>query len=338
MVVHDDYRIMLWFFQAVGDNQAKSRLKIITSYLLLGVGLLHGSILFAQQLPQYSQWSAHQLVFNPAHAGIKPCMEFHTLYRMQWVGFDGNPRSGFIALSAPIPNRRKKLLSGRYGWGLKLESDRIGHFNSNRLNLAFAAHFNFSTEERLSLGMYAGVVQLGFDPSDVVTVQPDPTVNQELSLVNPDASFGAWWNGRNYYLGLSLQQLIGSRWDDLGVASQFRFHGILNGGYRQRINDALTLLPGAIIRLPPKGKISMDLQAMLDVNNRFNFGLGYRTGDAVIFHLGAKITPKFNVQYSFDATTSPLKNFSSNTHELSIVFNNCPVFTTEGSAFKCPLF
>jgi type IX secretion system PorP/SprF family membrane protein len=290
----------------------------------------------AQQLPQYSQWSSHQMALNPAHSGIKSCMEFHTLYRAQWVGFDGNPRSGFLTISAPIPSPRKKLLSSRHGWGVKMEMDRIGHFSAHRMNLAYAGHFNFTKDLRLSMGMYFGVVQLGFNPSDAVMLEPDPTVNRELSLIAPDASFGAWWNGKNYYIGAVLQQLIRNDWDDLGLDARFRTHATINAGFLQPLSEYVTLLPGLIVRIPPGGRVSFDAQAMLDYKNKLTLGLGYRNADALILQVGIKWNPKFSIHYSFDATTSQLRNFSNNTHEFSIVFNNC--FAESKNNLKCALF
>ena len=103
---------------------------------------------FGQQIPQYTQWSAHQFALNPAHAGIKPCIDIHSLYRMQWVGFDGAPKSGFFTASFPLHSKRKQYLSARHGTGIRFESDRIGQFNVNRFNFAYAGHFNFSKENR----------------------------------------------------------------------------------------------------------------------------------------------------------------------------------------------
>lgn len=314
-------------------KQAHIPIPIIVFLVLLFFGASH---FCAQQLPQYSQWSTHQMALNPAHSGIKPCMEFHTLYRAQWVGFSGNPRSGFLTVSAPIPNRRKKLLSSRHGWGVKLETDRLGHFSSHRMNFAYAGHFNFTKDVRLSLGLYFGVIQLGFDPTDAVMLEPDPSVNRELSLVAPDASFGAWWNGKNYYLGAVLQQLIRNDWDDLGIDSRFRTHATFNAGFLQPLSEFVTMLPGLIVRIPPGGRVSFDVQAMFDYRNKINLGLGYRNSDAVILQVGFKVNPRFSVHYSFDATTSELRNFSSNTHEFSIVFNNC--FSESKNNLKCALF
>lgn len=291
---------------------------------------------FSQQTPQYSQWASHQFALNPAHAGIKSCIDIHSLYRIQWVGFEGAPKSGFLTIAVPIKTKPKQFFSPRHGMGLRFETDQIGQFNTNRINLAYAAHFNFTRETRLSLGLYAGIIQMGYDPSKTVTIQSDPTVTQEASFIAPDASFGAWWNGENYYFGLVFQNLIRYKWVDLGADSRYRFHTSINAGYRLKLNDNISMFPATLIKIPPRGPIAIDLLANVDFSNKFSFGLGYRNTDAMLFFAGFKINQRFSVQYSFDLTLSPLRSVSSNTHELSISFSACKPENTNTS--RCPLF
>jgi type IX secretion system PorP/SprF family membrane protein len=306
-------------------------------YGIVGLILLgHSEVVLGQQIAQYSQWSSHQFSLNPAHAGIKSCVDVHTLFRTQWVGFDGAPRTGMFTLSAPLSTKRKRYLSARQGVGLRFESDRIGQFNTNRLNAAYSAHFNFTRDTRLSLGLYGGVIQLGYDPSSSSTINPDPTVLKESSFVVPDATFGAWWNGQNYYAGLVLDHLIASRWKDIGTASKFYFHALLNAGYRVQVNDKFTLIPAVMIKIPSRGPVALDLQLMADLNNQFNFGLGFRNQDCLIFFAGFKINQRLSIQYSFDATLSALRKASSNSHEISLSFNTCRKERSSTSA--CPLF
>ena len=47
----------------------------------------------AQQSEQYSQYTFNNFGYNPAFAGTIKCIDFRAGYRMQWVGFDGAPRS-----------------------------------------------------------------------------------------------------------------------------------------------------------------------------------------------------------------------------------------------------
>ena len=99
--------------------------------------------------------------------------------------------STFLSVSIPLLSKRKKYLSARQGTGFKFETDQIGQFNSNRLNFAYAAHFNFNEHNRLSLGVYGGILQLGYNPLSFQTSEPDPYAMTEGSIVLPDASFGA---------------------------------------------------------------------------------------------------------------------------------------------------
>lgn len=296
---------------------------------------LFSSIVHTQQMPQYSQWSFHQFAMNPAHAGIKKCIDLHSVYRAQWVGLSGAPRSGFVTASIPLNSKRRKFLSARHGMGAKFEGDRIGQFGTNRFNLAYAGHFNFSEKNRLSLGVYAGVVQFGYDHSSSTTVTPDPSVMKEVNILRPDAHFGAWWNGENYYIGFMANQLIVSRWET-GYDSQFHPYFAFNGGYRFILNDNFGLVPSAMVRFPVFGPINADINLNLDFKNVFNIGVGFRTQDAVIFMAGFKINQQFSLQYSFDYTISGLNRVSNNTHEIGISFITCKPERTSTSS--CPLF
>lgn len=291
---------------------------------------------FGQQIPQYTQWSFHQFSHNPAHAGIKKCIDIHTLYRLQWVGFDGAPKSGFLTVSVPLGSKRRQFLSARQGMGFKFETDQIGQFSTNRINLAYAAHFNFNKIDRLSLGLYGGVLQMAYDPSSTVVNDNDPSVFNQANFLSPDASFGAWYNSQNYYLGLSLQNMIPSKWKDVGTDSRHRFHANLNAGYRFTLNDKIALLPAFIARIPPKGPMSVDLNLHLDYANLINFGIGYRNTDALLAFFNVRFKDQLTIGYSFDYTLSDIQIAAQNTHEISLRFTTCKLDRV--GAADCPLF
>ncbi|MBB79178.1 MAG: hypothetical protein CL844_09280 [Crocinitomicaceae bacterium] len=305
-------------------------------FSLIFLYLLCLNRLMGQQIPQYSQWYLNQFANNPAHAGIKKCVDIHTLYRLQWVGFEGAPRSGFLSVSIPLSSKRKKYLSARQGTGFKFETDQIGQFNSNRLSIAYAAHFNFNEDERLSLGLYGGVFQLGYNPIGFETSEPDPYAMTDGSIILPDASFGAWFNSEKYYLGLTLKNLIPIQWQSIGINSRNRIHGSIAGGYQAKINNYLSLNTASIMRIPPTGPLSIDLNLLLNLQDIISFGLGYRNTDAIISLLNIKIKNQFSISYSFDYTISKVQIGSSNTHELSLRYTTCNKKKT--SAVNCPLF
>lgn len=297
---------------------------------------LFSKALIGQQLPQYTQWASHQFTFNPAHAGIKNCLDIHSLYRNQWLGFDGAPKNGFITLSAPMNSLRKHALSARQGIGAKIEFDNIGPISTNRLNLAYSSHFNFTPDDRLSLGMYVGFVQFNYDVQNLKTIQPDPSISQDVSFIKPDASIGAWWNSEDYYLGLSIQNLIPSKWDNIGNSSKFQMHTNLNGGARISINKQYTIIPSFLLKIPPAGSPSIDLNALLNYNNQAGFGFGVRNTNALLFLVNIKVNGQFSVNYSFDYVLNALRPGTFNTHEISLIFSTCK--QRQIGSTKCPLF
>ncbi len=302
---------------------------------LLTIGL-SVSTCFGQQLPQYTQWSWNLFASNPAHAGIKECIDIRTLYRIQWVGFEGAPKSGFATIAIPLSSKRRQFLSARHGMGFKFETDEIGNFSTQRFNIAYAGHFNFNKTDRLSLGIYAGFVQMGYDPNGVTTTSPDPSLQDQGSVFAPDATFGAWYNTENYYIGLSLQNLVPSRWSSIGTDARYRFHSLINAGYRLKVNEQLTLLPGFQLKIPPKGPVAIDLILQSDFNNTLGFGVGYRTSDALLLFFQLKLKDQFSIGYSFDYTLSSIQLGAKNTHEVSLRFTSCKKRNVR--AGSCPLF
>lgn len=281
--------------------------------------IIVSSSLFAQQLPQYSQWFFHQNAFNPAHAGIKSYVDIHSLYRLQWIGVQGAPRTGFATFSSPLQAKRTEYLSMRHGIGAKIEFDQIGQFNTNKLNLSYAAHMNFSRDNRLSLGISAGFLQFAYDPTKTVTIYNDPKVFSEAALVLPDASLGAWWNGSNYYFGASFLNLVPVKWNGVGTDSRYRFQSYYTAGYRQKLAGGLTFLPNLMIKVPRRGILAFDVDAIFDYKNVVGFGAGYRYIDAFIAFFYFKINQQFAFHYSFDYVISPLAKTYS--HEISIAIS-----------------
>jgi len=294
------------------------------------------SFTFGQQLPQFTQWTSHQFSMNPAHAGIKNCLDIHSLYRTQWIGFEGAPKSGFLTFSAPMNSLRRHALSERHGMGIKFEYDNIGPFSSNRLNIAYASHFNFTADNRLSLGLYAGFVQFNYTGNQITTIEPDPTISNDISFIKPDATFGAWWNTENYYLGLTIQNIFRSKWDNIGNNNRFQLHTNINGGTRLTLRKYYAFIPCFLMKIPPTGQVVVDLNLLFNYRNKFGLGAGLRNTNAFLCLVNFKINSQFSVHYSFDYTTTSVNPGTKNSHELSITYNTCK--HREIGTTKCALF
>jgi type IX secretion system PorP/SprF family membrane protein len=290
----------------------------------------------SQQIAQYSQWSFNQFAINPALAGVKRCLDVRTAYRMQWAGFEGAPQSGLFTINAPISKQRKSLSSPFHGIGGKIERDVFGNFNNFAISVAYALHFPLGREKMLSFGLSGGIQQFGFDQTQATTIDPDPAVAQSASnFLFPLIGFGSWYSSENFYAGISVDQIARNKWEDIGLASRFRLHTKFQVGTKFTFDNKNTLLPGLLIRIPPAGPISFDINAMLDFQNNFMVGIGYRNVDAFIAFLRVRIQ-QVTIGYSFDYITSDIRGGNFHTHELSIHYNTCQY--GKRSTKSCPLF
>jgi type IX secretion system PorP/SprF family membrane protein len=291
----------------------------------------------AQQLPQYTQTPFHQFNQNPALAGIEPCLNVHILYRKQWWGVPQSPSGGFITLSGQLGSKKRKYMPVKHGLGLKIETDAIGPFVSNRANFAYAAHFPLTKNLLLSFGAYAGLNNISFDASKVKSYSADPTVqNSKVSYLAPDASFGVFLNNDHFFGGITAQQLIPIKYG-FGKDARMRMHFVLNGGGKISIGKQVSFLPSILAQIPPKGPMSINLYALFDFNNFITAGLGYRSQESLMFLIRVKFLGYLSLAYSFDFMLNPLRGAGViHTHEFSLVFstckkksknpNNCPVF------------
>ncbi len=289
-----------------------------------------------QQTIQLTQWSIHQLALNPAMSGIKPCPEVKMIYRNQYAGLDGAPNSGLATFSFPIDRKRMEFFQPRHGLSFKYEYDKIGPFLSNRFNLGYAMHINFTVDRRISFGVYGGLRQFSFNRDNVTTINPDPAVAVYTnSVLAPDFTIGSWWNDKKYYIGVTLQNLSGNKWQDVGTQSKYRFFPTLNAGYKLIVNEKWSLLPAGLIKFSNKAPIALDLQTMADFKNVFAIGLGYRNNEGIHAMMNIKVFKRLSISYAVDFITSKLRG-TNQTHEISFSYSGC--VDRRRTATACPLF
>ena len=59
---------------------------------------------YAQQDVLFSQFMFNKLTVNPAYAGSREVFSADAVYRYQWVGIDGAPKTFSLSMHAPLRN------------------------------------------------------------------------------------------------------------------------------------------------------------------------------------------------------------------------------------------
>ncbi len=290
----------------------------------------------AQQQTQYTQWMWNHLSYNPALAGIQNCSKSKSMSRIQWVGFEGAPVSNLITFTTPIKTKRTQMFSPRQGFGLKFESDNIGPFNSYGLSFTYAIHFNFTQETRISFGVNLGAKQMTFSNRNITTYQADQATQKSSTFYSPVASFGSWWDGKNYFIGLSFDQLSTSKWSGMGVESYYRLQFNFSSGFRYLINEKYTIVPNLLVKKTVNSPMSIDLNAFLDYKDAFKIGLGLRNNESFLGMFQVRFKDQFAFGYSVDFISSKINTVALLTHEFSLHYSTCE--SRPSDKLSCPLF
>ena len=156
----------------------------------------------AQQDPQYTQYMYNMNVVNPAYAGSKKGLSLGLLYRTQWSGIDGAPNTGTFFGHSPLGNNM--------GIGLSVISDQIGPVNETNIYADVSYTLRFGGEHRLAFGVKAGATfhDIGLSGIDLID-QGDPFF-QDISKTTPNFGAGLFYYTDQYYLSLSVPNLLAS--------------------------------------------------------------------------------------------------------------------------------
>lgn len=313
---------------------------IFRKYIKLWIvfGLLLGNLsLYAQQLPQYSQYMMNKFLINPAVAGSEGYTAFNLTAREQWIGLENSPRTyAFSAQTRVLRNnfvsrgssvRKKKSSasrSGKVGLGGYIFSDQSGLVNRTGLKITYSYHIALNRGQ-LSFGLTGTGYQFRVDKEAIRVYDPDDDLvnNFNNRMFIPDADIGVYYSDPRMYAGLSASQLFGASLK-FGQGSYENFkllrHFYLIGGYNLDINDYLIIEPSILLKTSELLNFQLDLSGKLYIYEDYWAGLSYRTGaeaGAVIIMGGLRVD-KFFFGYSFDYTLSSIMRHSFGSHEIMI--------------------
>ena len=275
----------------------------------------------AQQDSQYTQYMYNMNVINPAYAtGMQSMLDIGTLYRTQWVGAVGAPKTLNVFAHMPV-NKKIEM-------GFSLISDDIGDGakKENNFYVDFAYVLQLNDSHRLSLGLKAGAtsLQTNFNGFKFESTSPDFAF-ENINILKPNIGIGAYYFNDVYYIGLSAPNLLNSKHiEERSGISDYgseNIHVFFTGGYVFTLSDSFKLKPAFMSKFVKGAPIALDISANVLYNDKFELGAAYRVGDAISALMNVKVTPSVRVGYAYDYTISNLGQFNSGTHEIFVLFN-----------------
>jgi len=292
---------------------------LIKSFILVVFIALLNLETQAQQDPQYTQYMYNTMSVNAGYAGQRDVLSATGLYRTQWVGIDGSPKTITFGIHSPLRN-------DRIGLGLNVVSDRLGPAEETNIdaNISYTIPVDETGDLELSFGLKGGIHLLDTDWSKGQFNENDPLFNSgnNVNLLSPTLGAGLYLHSEKWYLGLSVPNILTTEhYDDFeqSIATE-RLHYFLIGGYVFNLSERTKLKPAFLVKGVSGAPIIADLSVNALFNDKFTLGLAYRWDDAVSGLLGFQINPGLYLGYAYDATTTGLNNYNSGSHEIMLRF------------------
>ncbi len=277
----------------------------------------------AQQDPQFTQYMYNMSVINPAYATAEEgILNLGGLYRTQWVGLEGAPKTGTFFAHTPINDKIEM--------GISFSNDNIGDVvNENNIFADFAYVLPIGIESKISFGVKAGVTlfDTNFDGFMLQSgnTSTDMAFNENISRAFPNLGIGAFFFTDTYYLGLSAPNMLSTKHleneNGIKATGVQNVHYFLTGGYVFDIDENVKLKPAFLARGVKGAPLALDITANVLINEKLEVGLGYRLDDAISALVNFRVTQELRVGYAYDYTTTNLGDFNSGSHEIFILFD-----------------
>lgn len=296
--------------------------RIFISLLLLVLSQL----VHAQQDAQYTQYMFNTMSVNPAYAGSRGQLSITGLYRSQWVGLDGAPKTQTLNLHSPIRN-------SRLGYGISIVNDEIGDgvVQETYLDAVLSYTIDVSEKAKLSFGIKAGgnVLNLDFNALrnfDAEVVNGDNIENK----FSPNFGLGLYYHSNTFYLGLSTPNILETEHYDnsnqdansVNFLSTERINFYLITGYVFDLGNTLKFKPALLTKAVGGAPLQVDFSANFLVNDRFSFGAAYRWDAALSGMVGFQLSDQIMLGLAYDRETTELgtRQFNDGSYEFFIRF------------------
>lgn len=262
---------------------------------------------YSQQDAQYSQYMYNTVSVNPGYAGSRGHLSIAALYRAQWVGLDGAPKTQTFNFHTPLGYNG-------VGAGISVVNDQIGPTSETYLDLDFSYTVLTGKEGRLSFGLKASAHLLDIRFSELnqdLTNPggPDPTLQQDIdNRFSPNIGAGVYYHTTKFYAGLSVPRFLQtSHFDESSLSTareQMNFYLIT--GYVFDLSAFWRFKPTLLVKAVQGAPLQADFSANFMYNDKFVMGAAYRWDAAVSGLVGFQVSPELMIGMAYDREITEL--------------------------------
>jgi len=319
-----------WFLLKKIENKNNMKKIITLCFVMFSLLMLKDS--YAQQDAMYTQYMFQPMVYNPAYAGSRGAFSGTAIYRNQWTGIDGAPKTFSIAGHSPMGQSNSAV-------GIMIENDAIGVQKKLKAFVSYAYHIPFN-RGKLSLGIQGGILNLNDNlgslsatPGDLID-PTDPVYANSVSGTAPNFGAGVYYYSDHFFLGVGVPHILNTTIDgngsELNLYTEAR-HYYATAGLILPLGNSLKFRPTALVKYVEASEvqapIQVDLTAHFLINDALWLGAAARTGsggdllETIDFLLEYQFNQRLRVGYSYDLPMNHLTKQSGGSHEMMLGYD-----------------
>uniref|UniRef100_UPI00076617D4 PorP/SprF family type IX secretion system membrane protein n=1 Tax=Myroides odoratus TaxID=256 RepID=UPI00076617D4 len=259
---------------------------------------------------------------NPAYAGSVDHLQFFGLYRTQWVGLEGAPKTAYLSGTTP-------LTDNGLGMGFHFKNDHLGVMDENSLSIDLAYTVDLNYQYKLAFGLKGtgSLLDVNYDKLHIYDGS-DPVAEDNIkNKFSGNVGAGVYLYSDKAYAGLSVPMILSSNVyndNDYRVMKE-KTHFYLMGGYVFELNPEIQFKPAALVKVMTGAPLQVDVTANFLFYEKFTLGAAYRWDASVSGLAGFQVSDGLFIGYTYDADTSKLAKYHSGSHEIFMkfeLFNN----------------
>lgn len=280
--------------------------------ILYFVILISSYVSYSQQDAQYTQYMYNTINVNPAYAGSRGVLSVFGLYRTQWVGLDGAPKTAAFSVNSPIEN-------SNLGVGLSFVNDQIGPTSENVISLDVSYSIPTSETYKLSFGVKGTANLFNLDRAMLNPETDGDLLLQDLKNdFSPNVGAGVYFHSDKFYLGASVPGILETKRyaDNERAIYKERMNMYFIGGYVFDLSPTLKFKPAFLTKMVQGAPLQVDVSGNFMFNDKFVLGAAWRWDAAMSAMAGFQINNGLYLGYGYDLETTKLRKYNSGSHEV----------------------
>jgi type IX secretion system PorP/SprF family membrane protein len=268
----------------------------------------------AQNSFAYSQYMNNLLPLNQAYSLLDKNASVTGLYRSQWTGIDGAPKTFMFNAAIPLENMNGAT-------GVTVLNDQFAIERVTEANAFFAKGIQVGNDNFLGVSLNAGIRQYVANYSTLATT--DPSFRNDVRQTRPNVGFSVMLYAPSYYIGFALPELTISALGNASTQdnSYFKNHFNVSGAYLIENGSDFKIKPAFLAYYSQGQPLTVNFSTTLYLKNIIGLGADYRTGKQMsgILNINSR---NIRIGYSYQFSTSGynLGGVNNAVHEVVLTY------------------